>query len=109
MRLTAAPASPARSCAPCKEPLPDRGGQVRRLLGVAPGDVDLGDQRVQRTAVLARRGVKCAPEHRLETDRGLVPGDEHRALPWWSVARLHQYMCWPPLIERVDPVTNPAY
>ena len=38
------------------------------------------DQRVERHARVARRRLQRRPEHRLEADRGLVPGDSHRAL-----------------------------
>ena len=75
-----------------------------------PLRVDLRDQRIDRAAPLARGGFEGAPEHRLEADRGLMAGDQHRA--FLSAARsrpCHQYICWPPLIDSVEPVMKPAF
>src|SRR6185369_10292671 len=57
---------------------------------------------------LLRRGFERAPKHRLKADRRLMAGDQHRPFLRRSVIALHQYMCWPPLIDSVEPVMNPA-
>src|SRR3954466_11370498 len=101
MPRTAVRRSPVRSFAPFEKPLPECGGEVRRLVGIEPRGVDFSDQSVQRTFPFPRRGLERLPEYRLETDRRLMSGDQHRALLGWSVIRLHQYMCWPPLIDSV--------
>src|SRR6476661_10580607 len=108
MRRTAARRSLARSCGTREQPLPDRRGQVRRPVSLQPRGVDFCDQRVQRAPALAHSSVQRAPEHRLEADRGLMAGDQHRPFLRRRVRR-HQYMCWPPLIDSVEPVTNPPF
>jgi glutathione synthase/RimK-type ligase-like ATP-grasp enzyme len=100
--------SSTRSLPPLKEPLPDRRREVRRMVGVEPRRVDLGNECVHRTAPLPRGCLERRPEHRLETDGRRVAGDEHRPFPRRRIVR-HQYMCWPPLIDSVEPVTNPAF
>src|SRR6185369_11437328 len=112
MRRTAARPLRARSSLTRKKPLPDRRSEVGRPPGVEPLDVDLGDQRVDRHAALFRRGLQRSPEHGLQADRRRVAGDQHRSFPRRrvvAVALWHQYMCWPPLIDSVEPVTKPAF
>src|SRR3954470_13761481 len=112
MRPTAGRRSPARSCRALEQPLPDCRGQVRRLIRVEPGGVDLRNQRIQRAIALARRGFQRAPKRRFQADRGLMAGDQDRSLLGRrvrAVALWHQYMCWPPLIDRVEPVTKPPF
>src|SRR5258707_10001404 len=112
MRPTAAHRSRARSFRALEQPLPDRRGEVRRLVGVESRDVDLRNQNVQRAAPFARCGIQGAPEHGFEADRRLVTGDQHRAFPGRRVggdALWHQYMCWPPLIDSVEPVMKPPF
>src|SRR6185503_3765349 len=109
MRRTAATPSAGRCCAPREQPLPNRRGKIGHALGVEPLRVDLRHQSVERAAALAGRGLERAPEHRLEADRRLVAGDQDRPFLRRSVVRRHQYMCWPPLIDRVEPVTKPAF
>src|SRR5438270_791310 len=72
--------------------------------------IDLRHQRVDRAATVACGRFERAPEHRLETDRGRVAGDHHRPFDRRIVVgALHQYMCWPPLIDIVEPVMKPAF
>ena len=87
--------------------------KLRELLDKEPGiGVDLRDERVERKALAPGRILEHLPEQRLEADRGLVPGNLDRALDRRVVADVHrlsaQYMCWPPLIDIVDPVMKPA-
>src|SRR5215218_321581 len=101
MPPTVALRSAGRSCRALEQPLPDRRRKVRRLIRIEARDVDLRDQSIQWAAALARRGFQGTPEHRLQTDRRLMPGDQHRAFPGRRVGR-HQYMFWPPLIDSVE-------
>lgn len=95
---------------------PDWAGQGRHA-----GQVYAGDKGIERQAVTLRMIAQGVPEYRFQTDRGLVPRNGHAALdrrgkgrrqgaiirPVQGVARHHQYMCWPPLIDSVLPVTKP--
>src|SRR4029079_5091826 len=77
---------------------------------IQPRRVDFSDQRIQWDRPFARSEFESGPEHRFKADGGRRAGDEYRLLARRSVTdRRHQYMCWPPLIDSVDPVMNPAF
>ena len=84
-------------------------------------DIDTGDKGVERQAGRSRRRLQRAPEQGLERDRTGMACNGHAALDRPGVKRragfrrpgcgrrpLAQYICCPPLIDRVDPVTKPA-
>src|SRR5688572_28722153 len=93
---------------PAEKPLPDRRSQIGyAVFRVKPLGVDSRDQGVDRELLALRGLFQSLPEHRLEADRGLVTGDGDGALG--GLAEHHQYICCPPLMDRVEPVTKPAF
>src|SRR4029450_11848254 len=91
-----------------KQPLTDGGSEVGRTTrGVEPLDVDPGDQCVDRQLLLLRCAFQPSPKYWLKADRSLVAGNGYR--PFRRRSQHHQYICCPPLIDRVEPVTKPAF
>ena len=75
-----------------------------------PRGVDLRDQRIDRQP----RSRAAASSARQNIGSRLIEvwmaGDQHRAFDRRRVIRpLHQYMCWPPLIDSVEPVMKPPF
>ena len=104
----APPRSAQRSSARNEQPLADRRGQIGRAAGASSRSTSIrAISALSGTLVAAPPRLQRRPEDRLQADRGFMPGDRHRALRSADAER-HQYMCWPPLIDSVDPVTKPA-
>ena len=122
-----------RHCALLDQPQANRAGQSRWYRGNNPFCIDPRDKRVDRHAPRLGSGAQHVPEQGFEANRCLVPGNLDRAFdrrvigsghaatlpPGGSEARakppimatlalVAQYMCWPPLMLMVEPVTKPA-
>src|SRR3954454_25038197 len=76
-----------------------------------PLRVDLRHESIDGAAPLPRCGFQGLPEQRFQADRRCVAGNEHGPFARRRIVRigLHQYMCCPPLIDSVEPVTKPAF
>ena len=81
------------------------------MLGLNTFGINTRDQRVQRQALARGDREEQFPKQWFEADRGLMTGDLNRAFDGRMINFSHpspdQYMCWPPLIDIVDPVTKP--
>jgi len=104
-----------------KNPAAYRTGEIGRISGLHPHHIDPSDEGVDGQVRPLRRVSQRIPENGLQTDRGLVPGDRHAPFDrrgkgrphrpiraFDRVALVHQYMCCPPLSDKVVPVTKPA-
>lgn len=94
------------------QPQPDCACEARRRIGYYPLRIDSGDQGIARNAATLRRLNQKVPEDRFKTDRRLVTSNLDRIFFRRVVEIAHapgvQYMCCPPLMLMVEPVTKAA-
>src|SRR5437870_9545270 len=90
-----------------KQPGANGTGQIGRIVLLDARGIDLRYQCADRHAFLNGGIAQRIPEDRLEADRSGVTSDDDRSLDRAGHCR-PQYMCWPPLIDSVEPVMKPA-